>query len=696
MDCSSEQFEIEVALGEVKGIDSLSFNLSKRTLTLVGRPECLAVGQAAIRKLGYSVEIITNGVSAATNHAMSWQRLLLSLLFAVLAEMMELFSSDATVEKLLIVVLSLSAILLAGLPVYFKGMSALRRSKLNMNSLMSVAVTGACLIGYWPEAGMVMSLFSIAEELEFRAASRARNAIAKLGELAPDFAMVKAIDGRWNNRAVSTIGVGDFVRVDAGDRVPLDGILQEGRSSVDQSSVTGESLPVEKSVGDQVFAGTVNTTGAFVFQVSSIESESTIARIIRAVEDAQSARAPIQRFVDRFAARYTPAVFVLAIAVAVLSPILFGVSVLNAIYRALVLLVIACPCALVIATPITLVSGLTAAARQGIVIKGGLFLEQIPRLQTMAFDKTGTLTTGQPALVEFRPLTESVSLIQLKQWCASLADRSKHPVSRAIATGLSLEATRMEDFEAKIGQGLMALIEDRRLYLGNRRWLESLVRIDSETERLISRHEQAGRSISLLTDDHQLLALLAVADQPRATSARAIDRLHQLRIKTVMLSGDNRVSAELIAMKLGVDQVFSDLLPEMKLQALQKLQSEAPTGMVGDGINDAPALAGAQVGFAMGAAGTDAAMEAADIVIMDDDPLRLADVVQISRKTLQILWQNIILIALIKSIFLVMALFGFATMWQAVFADMGTSLIVIFNSLRLLAPVQSHRVLSAS
>ena len=696
MDCSSEQFEIEVALGEVKGIDSLSFNLSERTLTLVGRPECLAVGQAAIRKLGYSVEIITNGVSAATNHAMSWQRLLLSLLFAVLAEMMELFSSDATVEKLLIVVLSLSAILLAGLPVYFKGMSALRRIKLNMNSLMSVAVTGACLIGYWPEAGMVMSLFSIAEELELRAASRARNAIAKLGELAPDFAMVKAIDGRWNNRAVSTIGVGDFVRVDAGDRIPLDGILQEGRSSVDQSSVTGESLPVEKSVGDQVFAGTVNTTGAFVFQVSSIESESMIARIIRAVEDAQSARAPIQRFVDRFAARYTPAVFVLAIAVAVLSPILFGVSVLNAIYRALVLLVIACPCALVIATPITLVSGLTAAARQGIVIKGGLFLEQIPRLQTMAFDKTGTLTTGQPTLVEFCPLTESVSLIELKQWCASLAGRSKHPVSRAIATGLSLEAIRMEDFEAKIGQGLMALIEDRRLYLGNRRWLESLVRIDSETERLISRHEQAGRSISLLTDDHQLLALLAVADQPRATSARAIDRLHQLKIKTVMLSGDNRVSAELIAMKIGVDQVFSDLLPEMKLQALQKLQSEALTGMVGDGINDAPALAGAQVGFAMGAAGTDAAMEAADVVIMDDDPLRLADVVQISRKTLQILWQNIFLIALIKSTFLLMALFGFATMWQAVFADMGTSLIVIFNSLRLLAPVQPHKLLSAS
>ena len=696
MDCSSEQFEIEVALGEVKGIDSLSFNLSKRTLTLVGRPECLAAGQAAIQKIGYSVEIITNGGSAATNHAMSWQRLLLSLLFAVLAEMMELFSSDATVEKLLIVVLSLSAILLAGLPVYFKGMSALRRSKLNMNSLMSVAVTGACLIGYWPEAGMVMSLFSIAEELEFRAASRARNAIAKLDELAPDFAMVKAIDGTWNNRAVSTIGVGDFVRVDAGDRVPLDGILQEGRSSVDQSSVTGESLPVEKSVGDQVFAGTVNTTGAFVFQVSSIESESTIARIIRAVEDAQSARAPIQRFVDRFAARYTPAVFVLAIAVAVLSPILFGVSVLNAIYRALVLLVIACPCALVIATPITLVSGLTAAARQGIVIKGGLFLEQIPRLQTMAFDKTGTLTTGQPALVEFCPLTESVSLIELKQWCASLAGRSKHPVSRAIATGLSLEAIRMEDFEAKIGQGLMALIEDRRLYLGNRRWLESFVSIDSKTERLISRHEQAGHSISLLADDHQLLALLAVADQPRATSARAIDRLHQLKIKTVMLSGDNRVSAELIAMKLGVDQVFSDLLPEMKLQALQKLQSEAPTGMVGDGINDAPALAGAQVGFAMGAAGTDAAMEAADVVIMDDDPLRLADVVQISRKTLQILWQNIILIALIKIAFLVMALFGFATMWQAVFADMGTSLIVIFHSLRLLAPVQPHKLLSAS
>ena len=696
MDCTSEQLEIEAALDGMEGIGNQLFNLSKRTLVLSGQPPALKAARVLIQQLGYRVKVISDAGKATRVQKMSWSRLLSSLFLAVFAEILELFSSGTAVEQTLVIVSCLIAIFLSGLPVYLQGISALRRVKLNMNSLMSVAVTGACLIGYWPEAAMVMSLFSIAEELESQAANRARNAISRLGDLAPDFALVQMGDRTWKSVAVKNIRIANLVRVDAGDRIPLDGVIQAGQSSVDQSSVTGESMPVEKLVGDQVFAGTVNTTGSFVFRVSSLESESTVARIIRAVEEAQAARAPMQRFVDRFAARYTPAVFYLAIAVGVLSPIFFDISVLNAIYRALVLLVIACPCALVIATPVTLVSGLTAAARKGIVIKGGLFLEQVPRLKTLAFDKTGTLTMGHPVLVEFHSLVEDCQFVHLQQCCVSLALQSKHPVSRAIAASIDVEKLQVDEFEALIGKGLTALINNQRFYLGNRRWLREIVAMDASIESLITSHESAGCSVSLLADSQQVLALLAVADQPRPTSAQAIDLLHQMKIRTVMLSGDNQISANLIASQIGIDRVFSDLLPEQKLQALKNLQDESPTGMVGDGINDAPALAGAQVGFAMGAAGSDAAMEAADVVIMDDDPRRLVDVIQISRQTLNVLWQNIALIVLIKGLFLLLALLGYATMWQAVFADMGTSLIVVFNSLRLLGSSSSAIPISFS
>ncbi|WP_255475742.1 cation-translocating P-type ATPase [Synechococcus sp. BIOS-E4-1] len=689
MDCTNEQLEIEAALDGMEGISNPLFNLSKRTLVLSGKPQALTTARVLIQKIGYRVEVIADVDQARSVQKISWNRLLFSLFFAVLAEILELLSSGATVQRALVVLSSLIAIFLAGLPVYLQGISALRRIKLNMNALMSVAVTGACLIGYWPEAAMVMSLFSIAEELESQASNRARNAISRLGELAPDFAHVQMSDRSWKSVAVKNIRVANLVRVDAGDRIPLDGVIQAGQSSVDQSSVTGESLPVEKLVGDQVFAGTLNTTGSFIFRVSSLESESTIARIIRGVEEAQASRAPMQRLVDRFAAKYTPAVFCLAIAVAVLSPVFFDITVLNAIYRSLVLLVIACPCALVIATPVTLVSGLTAAARRGIVIKGGLFLEQVPRLKTIAFDKTGTLTIGYPVLVELQSLIDDDQLVWLKQCCVSLALQSKHPVSRAIAAGIDAEQLQVEEFEALIGKGLTALINNQRIYLGNRRWLNEIVPMDAHIQSLIMSHESAGRSVSLLADSEHILALLAVADQPRPTSARAIDLLHRMKIRTVMLSGDNKISANLIATQIGIDQVLSDLLPEQKLLALKDLQAESPTGMVGDGINDAPALAGAQIGFAMGAAGSDAAMEAADVVIMDDDPRRLVDVIQISRQTLHVLWQNIAIIVLIKGSFLLLALLGYATMWQAVFADMGTSLIVVFNSLRLLATSSS-------
>ena len=433
-----------------------------------------------------------------------------------------------------------------------------------------------------------------------------------------------------------------------------------------------------------MFAGTVNTHASLVITVTAPAASSTLARIIHAVEEAQASRAPIQRFVDRFAARYTPAVFVMALAVALLAPPLLGLTPLDGVYRALVLLVIACPCALVIATPVTLVSGLTAAARRGIVIKGGLYLEQARRLRVLAFDKTGTLTTGRPTLEALELIDDRVSLAQQRQWAASLAARSDHPISRAIAASLDGERLPVEALEAHGGRGVSGRINGRALRLANHRWVHELGLCSPILELAMAEHEERGRSVSLLADDQGVLALIAVADQPRPTAAEAIHRLKQLGLKPVMLSGDNARTAAVIAGRLGIEQVRSELLPEQKLAAIAELQRQAPTGMVGDGINDAPALAGAEIGVAMGAAGSDTAMEAADVVVMDDDPLRLVELIRLSRRTWAVLWQNIVLALGIKAVFLVLTLLGTATMWQAVFADMGTSLLVIANGLRLL------------
>ena len=685
MDCLSEQQEINIALENVSGLKRREYDLEGQTIKLFGDSKSLSISKAIIEKLGYETEHIKDqGSARKLIQQITWSRLIIALCIALSAEIVQLFFAADWLGKLMVIMLSLTSILLVGPPVYLKGIASLRRYRLNMNALMSVAVTGAFLIGHWPEAGMVMALYSMAEELEGRAATRARRAIEKLNELSPDDACVLKSNNKWKKISIKNVGIGELVRVEAGERIPLDGVICEGRTAINQSSVTGESMPIDKKPGDQVFAGTLNTTGSFIFKVSSTESESTISRIIQAVENAQSSRAPMQRFVDRFAARYTPTVFMLAVLVALLSPVLIGISHLDAVYRALVLLVIACPCALVIATPITLVSGLTAAARMGIVIKGGLFLEQIRRLQTIAFDKTGTLTTGRPALVAFEPSERVINTSELKSWCISLAERSNHPVSKAIRNGLAAESYQVEDYETKIGLGVKGRIGQKQLYLGNIRWLNELQLIEPEIELATRKHIQNGQTVSLLADHDGVLAILAVADEPRPTAAQTIEQMKQLGIETVMISGDNRKSAELIAQRLGVQQVMSELLPEDKLEVVKMLQSKNPTGMVGDGINDAPALAGAQVGFAMGAAGSDTAMEAADVVIMNDDPRKLVDTILISQKTHNIMWQNITLILIIKGTFLLSALSGIATMWQAVFADMGTSLIVIFNSLRLL------------
>lgn len=578
---------------------------------------------------------------------------------------------------------------------YRKGLAALRAGRLNINALMTVAVTGAFLIGQWPEAAMVMALYAIAEAIEARAVDRARNAIRSLLALAPEEADVRQADGSWARTAAKAIAVGSIVRVRPGERFALDGVVSYGTGAVDQAAVTGESIPVDKAPGDEVFAGTINAASELQIRTTAPAGDTLLARIIQAVEQAQGSRAPTQRFVDRFAAIYTPAVFVLAVLVAALTPWLMDWTLLQAVYKALVILVIACPCALVISTPVTVVSGLAAAARRGVLIKGGVYLEEARKLKVVALDKTGTLTEGKPALVAFESVTASRSEAVLRGLALSLSARSDHPVSKAIAAGLlgagGAEERTVEDFAALPGRGVHGTVGGELLTLANHRWVEEQGICSTALEDRLAAHVQQGRTVTLLASAHEVLALVAVADRIKPTSTQAVQELLVLGVTPVMLTGDNATTAQAIGRQAGIDEVRGPLLPDEKLNAIQELQStRGMTAMTGDGINDAPALAKADIGFAMGGAGTHTAMEAADIVVMNDDLRRLPETIRLSKRAHAVLVQNITLALGIKAIFLVLAVFGNASMWMAVFADMGASLLVVFNGLRLLRP-EVHR-----
>ncbi len=576
------------------------------------------------------------------------------------------------------------AIALAGLSVLRKGLAALLRGRLDINALMSVAVLGAFVIGQWPEAAMVMALYALAELIEARAVDRARHAIAGLMALSPPRVEVRQADGAWSTVDAKQVAVGATARVKPGERIALDGRVTRGQGAVDQSPVTGESIPVDKAPGDAVFAGTINQSGSLEFEVTQPAGDTVLARIIHAVQEAQGQRAPTQRFVDRFAAVYTPAVFALALAVAVGTPLLLGWAWLDAVYKALVLLVIACPCALVISTPVTVVSGLSAAARRGILIKGGIYLEKARKLRVMALDKTGTLTEGKPRLVAHGSLSAGRPEADVLRIARSLASRSDHPVSMAVAAGLPGEVLPVDDFGADAGRGVHGSIDGRQYILGNHRWLHERGQCTPDLEARLREHEAQGRTLSLLADAGGVLALFAVADTVKETSRQAVAELKVLGLRVVMLTGDNPSTAQAIARQVGIDEVQAGLLPQDKQRAVKARAAAGAVGMVGDGVNDSPSLAAAAVGYSMGSAGTDTAKEAADILVMNDDLRRVPESIRLSRRTCAILWQNISLALGIKAVFFALAVFGSATMWMAVFADMGASLLVVFNGLRLL------------
>lgn len=684
MDCPTEETLIRKKLADMSSVKQMDFNLMQRVLTIVHAPNALDSILEAVRSLGFHPEAqdASGQLSAALVPKKPWWPLALAGVAAVASEMASWMGASGTVSA----ALALLAVCASGFTTYKKGWVAIRHRNLNINALMSIAVTGALLLKQWPEAAMVMVLFSIAELIEAKSLDRARHAIAGLLQLTPAKATVQQTDGSWREIDASAVTVGSVVRVKPGERIGLDGKIISGSSTVNQAPITGESLPVDKAEGDVVFAGTINTSGSFDYRVTAVASNTTLARIIHAVEQAQGAKAPTQRFVDQFARIYTPILFAIAVTVAVLPPLLSGGGWQDWIYKALVLLVIACPCALVISTPVTIVSGLAAAARHGILIKGGAYLEEGRKLTWLALDKTGTITHGKPVQTDFE-LRADIDLERCRCLAASLAGRSDHPVSQAVVQAAEKEGIThesVEAFEALPGRGVSGVIAGKKYSLGNHRLIHELDRCSPALEARLDELERQGKTVIILMDDQQVLALFAVADTVKESSRAAIAELQRLGIKTVMLTGDNPHTADAIAKQVGIDQVRGNQLPDDKLKAVEAFEAEGTVGMVGDGINDAPALARASIGFAMGAMGTDTAIETADVALMDDDLRKIPTFVRLSMATRSILLQNITFALGIKTVFLALTLMGFGTMWMAVFADVGASLLVVANGMRLL------------
>jgi Zn2+/Cd2+-exporting ATPase len=690
MDCPTEEALIRKKFSRMPHVRSMEFNLIQRVLTVVHAPDALDSILAALRSLDFTPELADAAPDASlaaipAAPAKPWWPLALGGVAATASEAAGWLGAPAWLSA----GLAILAIASCGLTTYRKGWLALRHGNLNINALMSIAVTGALILRQWPEAAMVMVLFTIAELIEAKSLDRARNAIQGLMQLTPEQASVQQPDGGWRPTDVAAIPLGAVVRVKPGERIGLDGEIVAGRSSVNQAPITGESLPVDKTTGDTVFAGTINQAGSFDYRVTAAASNTTLARIIHAVEEAQGSKAPTQRFVDQFARVYTPIVFAIALAVAVVPPLLFGGPWHEWVYKALVMLVIACPCALVISTPVTIVSALAAAARKGILIKGGAYLEQGRKLSRLALDKTGTITHGKPVQTEFEMLgAADFDAGRCRALAASLAGRSDHPVSMAIAAAAKhdgIDTLTVDAFEALAGRGVRGEIDGLPYWLGNHRLIEELGRCSAPLEARLDTLEQQGKTVVMLVDGERVLALFAVADTVKETSRAAIAELQRLGVSTAMLTGDNRHTAAAIAQQVGIDEVRGDQLPEDKLGAVAQWSAEGATvGMVGDGINDAPALARADIGFAMGAMGTDTAIETADVALMDDDLRKIPSFIRLSKATHAVLVQNIALALGIKSVFLVLTLMGLGTMWMAVFADVGASLLVVGNGLRLL------------
>jgi Zn2+/Cd2+-exporting ATPase len=590
------------------------------------------------------------------------------------------------------------ALVIAVYPIAKSGLTSLRiNHQFSINLLMTIAGIGALIIGEYLEAATVVFLFSIGEALEGYVTNQARDSLKSLLSLKPTEAILLQ-DGRELTVHVDSLQIGDRILVKAGERIAMDGTVREGTSGVNQAPITGESIPVTKATGDEVFAGSINENGLLEIEVTRLAADNTLSRIIKMVEEAQNQRAPSQRLIDQFAHYYTPAVVVIAALVATIPPLFFGAPFMDTaaghgwLYRALTMLVIACPCALVISTPVTVISAITAAARKGVLIKGGAYLEALGTVKAVAFDKTGTLTEGRPVVMEVRSVDcETGELCALCDDVLALAaaveSRSSHPLAQAVvdeaqSRQLLSRYSSAKDVENLTGLGIKGSIDGHEIVVGSHHLFDSQYSHSESLCDMVTSAEANGNTTMMLHDGERVRGYIAVADKVRESSARVVSDLNALKLQTVMLTGDNPTVAQAVGEQVGVTDVRASLLPDDKVEAVRGLMQSGAVAMVGDGINDTPALATATVGIAMGGAGSAQAMETADIALMGDDLRQLPFAIKLARFARSLIMQNVVLAIGMKLIFLTAAVFGGVTMWAAIFADVGMSLIVTLNGMR--------------
>lgn len=693
MDCADEVAAIEQVFKSVSGIKKLNVNLMGRTITVnhdetVSKDELIGLVEKAGLKATPSdaadenekdsgqspraVAVGVSGVLTGVGLALQWMK---------------------TSPQGLQIGIFTGAIIAGGWFVAPKAFRALKRFALDMNVLMMVAVVGAAIIGEWSEGAAVVFLFALSELLEAFSLNRARRAVQTLLELAPETALVKRGE-TFTEVPVERVAIGEHITIRSGAKVPLDGNVSSGSSSINQAPITGESMPVEKKVGDPVFAGTINGEGSLDVVVTKAHSDTTLSKIIKLVGEAQAQKAPSQNFVDKFARIYTPAVFVIALLSFIIAPLLFNGSWSAWAYKSLALLVIACPCALVISTPVSIVSGLTAMAKRGVLIKGGTFLEEIGKLKALAVDKTGTITERKPRVVAVKALNgkKDEEVIRI---AAAIDTHSDHPLALSVvayAEEKGVKYPRAEGYKSSSGRGAEGVVEGHVYFVGNHRFAHELGVCTPELEKLLAEIEVQAQSVVVVGhkphDGHsgEVLGVMAVGDRIRQNASDAIKALHAAGVeKVVMLSGDNQKTVDAIAKQVGIDEARGGMLPDDKVSAVKELAAKYKVvGMVGDGVNDAPAMAVATLGIAMGGAGTDTAIETADIALMKDDLSKVADAVLLGQRTLRIIQFNISFALVIKAIFLALAFSGNTSLWLAILADTGATLVVIANALRLL------------
>lgn len=588
-----------------------------------------------------------------------------------------------TPQKMLAEILFITVALISGYKIIPNGIKSLFKGKFSISFLMTIAAGGAFLIGEGAEGASVLFLYFIAEFLEDYASVRARKSIGSLIRLAPETATVKR-NGKNIELHVHAVNLDDIVVVRPGDKIPVDGIVIEGISAVNQAAITGESVPVTKKKDDDVFAGTLNEEGYLEVRVTKKSGETVISRIIELVKESQKKKSKTEAFIDRFANYYTPSVILLAVTVSTVPPLILGLPFDTWFYRALVLLVVSCPCALAISIPISMVSGITAGTRNGVLIKGGKYIEEMQNIKTMVFDKTGSLTEGKLGVTDIIALNDYAK-DEVLQIAASLESKSKHPLAKAVVKYVEkseMDFKKVNDFESVTGKGVKGKINGEMFYIGKKSLFKDNIIFPEE---LIHKLENNGKTAIILGDDEHIIAVIGLMDKIRNFSRSTVHGLKKRGIQTIMLTGDNESTAKAVSSKIGIDKYYAGLLPEDKVKIIDEvLVKQEPVAMVGDGINDAPALARSNVGIAMGAAGSDVAIETADIALMHDDISKVNYLIDLSKKTMNVVKQNVYASILIKTSFAVLAVFGFIPLWMGVaVGDMGLSLAVILNALRI-------------